>query len=113
MEEVWKDIKGYEKLYQVSNLGRVKSLKTNKILKSNPTFSYKFVGLYKNKRCKLITIHRLVATTFIENPNNYNIINHIDGNVNNNNVSNLEWCTQKHNMQEWWRLRKEKENEIR
>lgn len=96
MQEIWKDIKGFEGLYQISNLGRVKSLKNNKILK-NMTNEYYFVGLYKNKIKKYMKIHRLVAQAFIPNPNNYSCINHKDENKFNNNVNNLEWCSKKYN----------------
>lgn len=100
MEEIWKDIAGYEGLYEVSNLGRVKSLITNKILK--PSFdgkkNYLFVGLYKKGvKTKLINVHRLVAMAFIPNPNNYPQVNHIDENKINNRADNLEWCTIKYN----------------
>lgn len=96
MQEIWKDIKGYEGLYQVSNLGNVKSLKTNKILKKIQGQYYN-VGLYNNRIKKHIKIHRLVAETFLSNLNNYDCINHKDENKFNNNVENLEWCTKKQN----------------
>lgn len=104
--EIWKDIKEYEGLYQVSNFGRVKSLNYNrtqneKILKpGNDCLGYYRVSLSKCGKAKTKAIHRLVAETFIDNPNRYNYINHIDCNKTNNNVENLEWCTQKHNVQE-------------
>lgn len=97
MKEIWKDIKGYEGLYQVSNLGNVKSLKTNKNLYySNSNNGYLRVGLFKNKR-KMFSIHRLVAENFIPNPNEYLVVNHKDFNQKNNKVDNLEWCTSKEN----------------
>lgn len=115
MQEIWKDIKDYEGLYQVSNLGRVKSLKRlnydiNKkqnvyiekemILKySLNNKGYKMIKLQKNKQKKTIAIHRLVAQTFIPNPNNFEQVNHIDGNKENNCVSNLEWCNNEYNHQ--------------
>lgn len=112
MEE-WKDIQGYEGLYQVSNLGRVKSLYRlnsrgqkikGKILKYsiNPK-GYAIVILCKNGITKTISVHRLVAIHFIENPNNLNVINHIDGNKINNNITNLEWCTQSENVKHAYR----------
>ena len=104
MEEIWKDIEGYEDLYQVSNLGRVKSLnyrqtKREKILIpiKNNYYGYLYVMLYKNNNRKFLKIHRLVANTFIDNPNNYTQINHIDECKENNNVNNLEWCDNKYN----------------
>lgn len=99
MEEIWKDIEGYEGLYQVSNLGRVKSLRRNIILKSKiERNGYERVILSANNNTKGYSVHRLVATAFISNPNNYPIVNHKDENRANNCVNNLEWCTQKHNV---------------
>lgn len=109
MEEIWKDIEGYEGIYQVSNLGRIKSfigyngheyVDRVKILKqSNTTTGYKKVELTKNKLKKSHKVHRLVAFAFIPNPNHKPNINHKDGNPVNNKVENLEWCTQKENVQ--------------
>lgn len=104
MKEIWKDIVGYERLYQISNLGRVKSLNYNgtkkeKVLK--PTLNdngYYVVYLYKNKRRKTIRVHRLVAETFISNSKNKPQVNHKDGNKQNNGVENLEWCTNQDNV---------------
>ena len=90
--EVWKDVTGYEGFYQVSNLGNVKN--RNKKLKPNiSNVGYKYVILSKNKNPKTCTIHRLVATAFIKNPNKKRCVNHKDGNKLNNHKDNLEWCT--------------------
>ncbi len=98
MEEIWRDIQGYEGLYQVSNFGRVKSLKTNRILKGSQINSgYLEVVLCKNKIHKHLLVHRLVAQAFIENSNNKKEVNHIDGDKQNNNVINLEWVTRSEN----------------
>lgn len=104
--------------YQISNLGRIKSLtcwagnkyikkyiKREKILKLSPKKNgYLIVALQNKKIIKYKTVHRLVAEAFIPNPENYPVVNHIDGNKINNNVDNLEWCTYKHNNQEAIRL---------
>lgn len=99
---LWKSIKGYEGLYEISNTGEVKSIfygKSPRILKkSKTTTGYCKVELYKNKKRKSIKVHRLVAMAFISNIDNKPNINHIDGNPLNNNADNLEWCTQKENV---------------
>ena len=98
MKEVWKDIEGYEGLYQVSNLGRVKRVKTDRILKGcKDKGGYLVIGLYKNNVMSTKTIHRLVAQAFIPNPENKPEVNHIDEDKANNKVNNLEWMTRKEN----------------
>jgi len=112
MEEIWKDIKGYEGLYQVSNLGRVKSfdrymknkhgtytLKKGRILKNSILKSTGYLRVSLSHEGKFISkqVHRLVAEAFIPNPNNYPIINHKDENILNPRADNLEWCTYKYN----------------
>lgn len=101
MDEIWKDIKGYEGLYQVSNLGRVKSLgnlqnKKEKLLKTNICNGYYAVYLYKNSKKKICLCHRLVAEAFIPNPKNLPFVNHKDDNKLNNRMDNLEWRTCKY-----------------
>ena len=118
MEE-WKDIKGYEGLYQISNLGRVKSLSridsrghklNEKILKPKIRgYGYKAVMLSKNNIHKLYYIHRLVAEAFIPNPDNLPCVNHIDENKNNNCIENLEWCTRKYNTNYGTRSKRQSE----
>lgn len=107
MEEIWKDIKGYEGLYQVSNLGRVKSLNYNKTGKekilrpvSTPD-GYLKVNLYSSKCCTK-RIHRLVAETFIEIPELE--VNHLNGNKEDNSIENLEWCTHPENERYSWKV---------
>ena len=98
--EIFKDIEGYEGSYQVSNEGRVKSLKFGKERVLRPTvdeYGYLRVGLYIGRNKKTRRVHRLVAQAFIENPDNLPEINHKDENKANNNVENLEWCTSKYN----------------
>lgn len=97
-KELWKDIKGYEGLYQVSNLGNVYSNISKKKLKPRiKIHSYLGVVLYNNEVVKHYSIHRLVAEVFIQNPENKPQVNHIDENKTNNMVSNLEWVTAKEN----------------
>lgn len=104
MKEEYKDIEGYIGLYQVSNMGRVKSLGNDKaskeqILKpAKDKGGYLCVKLYKQGKIKFYFIHRLVAEAFIPNPNNLPQINHIDEDKTNNTISNLEWCTSKYNI---------------
>ena len=95
---IWKDIKGYEGLYQVSNTGKIRNTKTKYILKPvTQSNGYMKVCLTKNRIQKNKTIHRLVAETFIPNTSNLPCINHKDENKTNNNANNLEWCTQEYN----------------
>ena len=99
MEEIWKDVEGYEGLYQVSNMGRVRSLRRNIILRQRITRKgYKMVKLSTNNIRKGYYIHRLVATAFIPNPDNLPQVNHKDENKLNNCVGNLEWCDCKYNQ---------------
>ena len=105
--EVWRDVKGFEGLYQVSNMGRMKILahtnkrgykRKGKIMKlSFNAYGYRQVGIFKNGKRYTRRVHRLVAQAFIPNPNNYPIINHKDEVRTNNKVSNLEWCTVEYN----------------
>lgn len=109
MQERWKAIKGFEGLYEVSDLGNIKSLNYNhtignvKLLKPvKNKGDYFQVTLYKDKIQFIKKIHRLVAQAFIPNPENKPQVNHIDGNKQNNTVSNLEWTTSQENVIHSW-----------
>ena len=112
--EIWKDIKGYEGLYQVSNMGRIKSIgryvkkknsivqrKKEKILKQRVHTRCKYreltIGLTKDGEIKTLSVHRLVALTFIPNSDNKPQVNHINENPLDNRIDNLEWVTAKEN----------------
>lgn len=104
MEEIWKDIKGYEGLYQVSNMGKVKSLnylrtgKENVLKPGKQNSGYLTVCLSKNNKPKIFRVHRLVATAFIPNPENKPCIDHINTIKDDNRAENLKWATQKENV---------------
>lgn len=124
MQEIWKDIKGYEKLYQASNLGNIRSLdkyvhsKNNslrfvqgRLIKTKVCRSgYLNVCLWKNGSKKCFYVHRLIANTFLNNPNNLPQINHIDMDKTNNKVFNLEFCTAKYNIQQTFKKGRTKIN---
>lgn len=119
-DEIWKPIKDYEGLYEISNCGNIRSLskivnvsnqynaKSTRIVKARnlkPIYNgmYYVVGLSKKSKIKQFFIHRLVAEAFIENNNNYNCVNHINGNKKDNRVENLEWCTKEYNTSVAWK----------
>jgi len=102
MEEIWKEIEGYDGCYEVSNFGRIKAnykYRPSRILKGSINNCYLTVGLYKNKKSKTIKIHRLVALHFIQIVKDKPFVNHIDCDKMNNKASNLEWCDAFENMQ--------------
>ena len=113
MEEIWKDIKGFEGLYQVSNTGKVfsmcrfiidkndneKQIDHKMLSQYTNKNGYKIVKLYKNCKGKSFKVHRLVLESFIENKLNKPCINHMDGNKLNNQLDNLDWVTHKENTQ--------------
>lgn len=106
MNEIWKPINGYNGDYEVSNMGRVKSIKRNKMLKPMKKRSgYYAVGLYKDAIRKYVSLHRVVAFAFLgDPPEGKDQINHKDGDKSNNCVNNLEWCNQSENLAHSFRI---------
>lgn len=119
--EVWRPVKGYEGLYEVSNIGNVRSIKRKKVITNTlgsfersyggrlvkPFVAhngYMRVSLCKDGKERKFPVHRLVAQAFIPNPSHLDQINHIDENKKNNNVNNLEWCDCKYNSNYGTRL---------
>ncbi len=99
IEEIWKDIKGYEGHYQASTLGKIRSLKNNITLKPGACFGgYLKVSLSKENRVWNVKVHRIIALTFLPIKSSENIVNHINGDRLDNSISNLEWCTPSHNV---------------
>lgn len=121
-EEIWKPVVGYEGLYSVSSLGRVRRetgidsnghLRKERILKTDISKKqYHRVNLWKNGKGKHFFVHRLVAEAFIPNPDNLPFINHRDENTQNNMVDNLEWCTIKYNNSYGTRLERISQSHI-
>jgi hypothetical protein len=124
MKETWVDIEGYEELYSISTLGRVKSLeryrqnhgrlqKVESKIKSTrkDKQGYVLLDLYKDNKPKTVRVHRIVAEAFIPNPNNKETVNHIDGDKSNNNINNLEWASAKEQNEHFYKRNlKSKEN---
>ena len=113
MQEIWKEIEGYDGFYQVSNLGDVKSIggqignaiRKPRVLKQSLTIDgYPKVRLQRGNEDRTVTVHRLVAMYFVPNPNNEETVNHIDGNKMNNVFSNLEWTDRSGQMHHAYKL---------
>lgn len=119
---IWKPVRGYENYYEISNCGEIRTIEryvelpTHKYLKKQKTLTqfddgrgYKHVKLYDGKgNPKSFTVHKIVAITFINNPNNYVEINHLDHNKHNNHVNNLEWTTRSENIKHSYLMRDSK-----
>lgn len=133
MKEIWKDITGYEDLYQVSNTGQIRSNDRTIVIPPNPKSTYGFNYIKKGRTIKQVAdeagymkvllydtkglrknmfVHRLVAMEFIDNPNNLLCINHKDENKSNNCVDNLEWCTVKYNTNYGTGIKRRSEKQI-
>lgn len=127
MEEIWKpvNVSGYENLYIVSNYGKIKSLdriskngtgtfiKKGKLLKNHiNNMGYEYIYLINNTNKKKMYVHRLVALTFLPNPENKKEVNHLDCNPLNNKVNNLEWCTRQENVDYMVKLGRSKKEGI-
>ena len=111
--EIWRDVVGFEGIYEVSNIGNIRTIegkttsnskykvrhwKQRSLKLKHDRNGYKRVCLWKDGKNNDWLVHRVVATAFISNPNNYPMINHIDGVSNHNDVDNLEWCDSNHNV---------------
>lgn len=97
-ESAWKDIKGYEGYYWINQLGQVKRIDANKLLSPGKSNGYNLVYLWKNGEGRGVSIHRLLAETFIPNPENKAEVNHINGIRGDDRLDNLEWVTRDENM---------------
>lgn len=102
--EIWKEvpIRGYE-AYEVSTMGNVRHNGKTMVTQINVRTKRPTIALCKNGKHKKFLVHRLVAMAFIENPNGYTDVNHIDGNKQNNLVENLEWCSHSYNLKHAWK----------
>lgn len=103
-QEIWKDIPIYVGRYQASNLGRIKNIQTNHIMKQQIDIDGYFIVSLEGLKKRTYKVHRLVAMTFIPNPLNKAQINHIDGNKKNNVITNLEWVTPRENIKHAYKI---------
>ena len=111
MIEIWKDIPGYEGLYKASNTGKIYSIANKRELISKSPAGYLYVGLRKDGFKKTVAVHRLIAKTFLPNPENKPEVHHKDHNAQNNRIDNLEWITPEENKSEYYHSDKFKESQ--
>lgn len=99
MEEIWKDIEGYEGLFEVSNLGAIRRVANGEIVHQyNNKYGYKLVTLSKNRKCQQYLVHRIVAFSFCEGYKEGLVVNHKNEYKSDNRAENLEWCTRSYNV---------------
>lgn len=102
MKEVWRDVKGYEGIYRISNYGRCMNVNTGRQMNPNKSFKYLRYALSNKGKKENLMIHRIVAEAFIKNPLSLETVNHIDEDKANNVVTNLEWCTAVDNSRKYY-----------
>lgn len=102
--EIWKDVVGYEGLYQASNLGSIRNCKGRIRSAFDDGHGYLSLSLYKNGHGQNLKVHRIIASAFIDNPELKATVNHIDGDKKNNNVNNLEWASYSENHKHAYRI---------
>lgn len=114
-DEKWEQVQELDNMYEISNFGRIRRTDNQRIRSQNSSNKNTYITMrfWVNKRWVTLRPHRLVAKYFVENPNNYDVVNHIDMNKQNNHYTNLEWCTQKYNQVEAMKRKPQMKNGIK